>query len=325
MACTSHNSASDLRQRIWVLLGPTAGGKTAVSLYLAQRHPVEIVSVDSMQVYRGMDIGTAKPGPEALRRAPHHMIDVVEPEESFNAGRFRQMALAVIEDIHRRGRRPLLICGTPLYLKALLWGLFEGPGADAAIRERLRREASALGAEGLHRRLAGVDPEAARRISPNDFKRIERALEVYELTGEPISAQQEHFDAPPTIEHTAVGLNWPRAALYRRIDERVDRMMAAGLLEEVRRLAGRLGPQASQAVGYKELLAHLRGEVGLAEAVRLIKRNSRRLAKHQLTWFRRFSHVNWVTVSPEWTEEELAQGCENPLLNLEHFSAFGYD
>lgn len=290
----AHATARDGKESCWVLMGPTAGGKTELSLELARRCPMEIVSVDSMQVYRGMDIGTAKPGLEARRQVPHHMIDVLEPEETFNVGEFCRMALEAIVGIRARGRRPLLVCGAPMYLKALLWGLLPTPGADPALRERLREQAARHGAGALHHRLAELDPAAARRIAGNDLKRIERALEVRYLTGLPISAQQGQFDGPARVEYVAVGLRWPRQALYERIERRVDGMMAAGLLEEVRGLEGRLGPQASQAVGYKELSAHLRGEMTLEEAVGLIKRNTRRLAKHQITWFRHFPGVEWL-------------------------------
>ena len=319
-----YSLAQGNKRPCWVLLGPTASGKTELSLELARRCPVEIVSVDSMQVYRGMDIGTAKPGAEARRQVPHHMIDVLEPEESFNVGEFCRMALEAIEGIWARGKRPLLVCGAPMYLKALLWGLLPTPGPDAALRKRLRRRAACQGTEALHRRLAEVDPVAASRIGPNDLKRVERALEVHELTGQPISAQQSQFDGPPRLIHVAVGLRWPRQALYDRIERRVESMIAAGLLEEVRRLEGRLGPQASQAVGYKELSAHLRGEMTLGEAARLIKRNTRRLAKHQITWFRHFPGVNWLDM-PAWSDlQERARQCERICKRLDHLPSFSY-
>jgi tRNA dimethylallyltransferase len=300
----------------WVLLGPTASGKTAVSLDLAEKYPLEIVSVDSMQVYRDMDIGTAKPSEEQLRRVPHHMIDVVEPEEQFNVARYREMALEAMQGIRSRGRRPLLICGTPFYLKALLWGLFEGPGADEEVRRGLRREAEQHGTEHLHRRLAEVDPESADRIDPNDMKRIERALEVYELTGRPISQKQSQFEGEPEIDHVSVGLNWPREKLYERISRRVDRMMNRGLVEEVESLRGRLGPQASQAVGYKEIVSYLEGEIDLEEAVRLVKRNTRHLAKSQLSWFRRFPVREWIDISCECAMSQVTQRCEERFPQL---------
>jgi tRNA dimethylallyltransferase len=302
------NSPSD-HQMCWVLVGPTASGKTAVALELARRHPIEIVSVDSMQVYRGMDIGTAKPSPEQRAAVPHHLIDVLEPEEGCNAGLFRRMANEAIGRIQARGRRPLLVGGTPLYLKALVWGLIDAPGSDPGLRARLTEEAERGGAEVLHLRLSHLDPVAAARIHPNDVHRLVRALEVRELTGRPISAGQDQFDGPVRLRHRMAGLRWPRPALYARIERRVDRMVADGLLEEVATLRGRLGRQARQAVGYKELMAHLEGRIALPEAVRLIKRNTRRLAKHQLTWWRHFPQTHWVDAHVCSELSELADRC----------------
>ncbi|MFP4175912.1 MAG: tRNA (adenosine(37)-N6)-dimethylallyltransferase MiaA [Candidatus Brocadiia bacterium] len=293
----------------WVLLGPTAAGKTAVSLKLARQYPLEIVSVDSMQVYRGMDIGTAKPAPEDRAEVPHHMVDVVDPEQKFNVARFRERALGAMEQIRARGAVPLLLCGTPFYLKALLWGLFDGPGADEDIRRKLRDKADREGVEKLHDRLRRVDPESAEKIDRADYKRIERALEVYEITGEPISARQNEFDGPPEVGHVSVGIKWPRGVLYERIEERVEQMLESGLVEEVRRLRDRLGPQASQAVGYKEVISWLEGEVSFDEAVRRVKRNTRHLAKSQLNWFRKLPVDAWVEAKGAAGIEEIADRC----------------
>jgi len=309
----------------WVLVGPTASGKTELALRLGAKLPLEVVSVDSMQVYRGMDIGTAKPSAEERRLVPHHMVDVVEPDSEFNAARYREMAVAALEEIRLRGRQALLVCGSPLYLKALLWGLFEGPGADPRVRGRLRREAQEKGSEALHRRLSKVDPEAAMRIAPADLRRIERALEVYELTGRPISSRQKEFEGRPQIPYVAVGLRWGRRALGERIERRADQMMELGLLDEVKALRDRLGSQARQAVGYKELIAYLDGECSLEEAVELLKRNTRRLAKGQMTWFRRLPDVHWIDVSGESETEELAERCRFLFSRLEHCGSFGYD
>ena len=312
-------------ERCWILVGPTAVGKTELSLALAHERPVEIVSVDSMQVYRGMDIGTAKPRPEELLQTPHHMIDVVEPQEQFSVGRFCRMADESIRGIRGRGNRPLMLCGTPLYLKGILWGLFDGPEADPDLRRRLRTEAQRLGVAALHRRLAEVDAATARRVDPNDLVRIERALEVYELTGRRISEMQSQFDGAPRMDYVAVGLRRERPELYERIERRVDTMMAAGLLEEVRGLMGRLGPQAAQAVGYKELACHLRGEMSLADAVALVKRNTRRLAKHQMTWLRRLPQVAWLDLAAGARAAEALAGCERVYESLDATGVVGYD
>ena len=321
----SESSPRDTRSTCWVLVGPTASGKSAVAEAISGRRPVEILSVDSMQVYRGMDIGTAKPSEEVLRTTPYHMIDVLEPEERFNVARYCEMATFCLEDIWRRGKRPFLVCGTPLYLKGLLWGLFEGPGADPEFRRRLRRTANEKGSEALHRRLQEVDPAAAERIEPTDVKRLVRALEVYELTGEPISEQQQEFEGPAEIPHVMVGLRWPRQELYRRIERRVDRMLEAGLVEEVRAMSDRLGPQAGQAVGYKEFQQYLAGNCSLQEAVEEIKKNTRHLAKSQLTWFRRLAVDDWIEVQGERETEELARCCERRFAQLEESKLLSYD
>jgi len=297
----------------WALVGPTASGKSAVALELARRHPLEIVSIDSMQVYRGMDIGTAKPTAEERALVPHHMIDVLEPEESCNVARFCAMARQAIDDIRRRGRRPLLVGGTALYLKGLIWGLAEAPGRIPELRRRLERELAELGSRALHERLRRLDPPAAERIHPNDVQRLVRALEVCEGTGRGISVRQVQFAGEPQLSVAMVGLRLPRQELYRRIEERVDGMMRQGLLQEAKELRGRLGPQARQALGYKELMAYLDGRTSLAEAVALIKRNTRRFAKHQLTWFRHFPQIRWIGRPPQEDAAATARRCECAL------------
>ncbi len=293
----------------WALVGPTAVGKTEVALALGRREDLEVVAVDSMQVYRGMDIGTAKPTPRQRAEVPHHMIDVLEPGERCNVARFCGMARRAMRGIRQRGRRPLLVGGSPMYLKGLLWGLMPAPPRDPQVRERLRRRSEREGSGALHRRLERLDPEAAQRIHPNDVQRLVRALEVCELTGAPISEKQDQFDGEPQIDHIMLGLRRPRPELYRRINRRVDRMMEAGLVEEVRFLRHRLGPQASQALGYKQLVRYLEGEISLEEAVRLIKRDTRRYARHQLTWFRHFPELRWVEAGGEESASELAARC----------------
>jgi tRNA dimethylallyltransferase len=294
----------------WVITGPTASGKSAVALELAERHPVEIISVDSMQVYREMDIGTAKPGPAELARVPHHMIDVLDPGEPCNVARFCRLAAQAAAEVVARGRRPLLVGGAPMYLKGLLWGLMPAPGRDPAVRRRLQDDLARTGAQALHARLKAADPAAAERIHPNDVQRLLRALEYMDLTGQPISVGQQQFADEPSVTHTMVGLRRERADLYGRIDRRVDGMMEGGLLEEVRRLQGRLGPQARQALGYKELMAHLAGKKTLEEAVEAIKRRTRRYAKHQLTWFRHFPALAWLDVEPGESPSEASMRCK---------------
>jgi tRNA dimethylallyltransferase len=297
-----------------VILGVTASGKARLAFELAQRLDAEIVSVDSMKVYRRMDIGTAKPSPEAQQQVKYHMIDVVEPSESFSAGLFHEQASAVIGDMRARGKSVIAVGGTALYLKALLYGLFEGPGRDEQIRAELLAEADTVGLAALHRRLVEIDPEAADRISPNDTKRIIRALEVYRLTGKPISSLQRQFEAPaPVHDWMIVGLRRERALESRRINARVKRMIETGLVDEVGSLLAEerpLSPQARCAIGYAEIIEHLAGGMPLEEAVEQIKKNTRRLAKGQRTWFKTFRNVQWVDIEPEASPETIFDRAE---------------
>lgn len=278
-----------------VILGPTASGKSASAMALARRVGAEIVSVDSMQVYRGMDVGTAKPTPAERAQVRHHLIDVVEPDEPFTVARFVELVDAVIADARRRGVPLVLTGGTPLYYKALFDGLFGGPGADEAVRDRLR----ALPGEELHRRLIEVDPASAARIHANDAKRLVRALEVFELTGQPISSFQTEW-AAPVRRHAAtwIGLAWDKDALNRRINARVRSMIAGGWVEEVGALlarhGGALSHTAAEATGYRELIEHVEGRMSLDDAIEQIKIATRQLARRQMKWFRRFPDVTWV-------------------------------
>lgn len=292
-----------------LILGVTASGKGKVAFELARDLGGEIISVDSMKVYRRMDIGTAKPSADARRRIPHHVVDVVEPSESFSVGLFLDHALAAIDDIRRRGKTVVAVGGTALYIKALLYGLFEGPGGDEDIRAALRARAEADGWPALHAELAGIDPAAADRISPNDARRIIRALEVYQLTGRPISGFQRQFEADrPMHDWTIIGLRRDKPVESRRINARVRRMMDLGLVEEVRGLLGEDPPmsrQARGAIGYAEIIDHLEGRRSLADAVEQIKKNTRRLAKGQRTWFKTFRPVRWIDVEPERSNESV--------------------
>jgi tRNA dimethylallyltransferase len=276
-----------------VLTGPTGAGKTQLALELAERLGSEIVSMDSMALYRGMDVGTAKPTREERQRVPHHLIDVLDPWESSSVAWWLERASVCCREIEGRGRSVLFVGGTPLYLKALLRGLFEGPPADLALRARLEREAESAGSVALHARLAAVDPATAARLHPNDLRRIIRALEVFERSGRPISEQQTQWIDPHSEFHAPSSailyLDLPRDELYARIDARVRAMFVAGLVDEVaalRRLPRPLSREAGQALGYKEVLDHLDGKVRLEETVARVQQRSRNFAKRQLTWFR---------------------------------------
>ncbi len=291
------------------ILGATACGKGAVGREVARRAGGRIVSVDSMKVYRRMDIGTAKPPPELRREIPHYCIDLAEPSEHFSAARYVECADAAISEIRNAGAPPLAVGGTSLYIKALSEGLFEGPSADAELRRELRGRADAEGTPALHAELAGVDAQAADRIHPNDRKRIIRALEVYRLTGKPISTLQRQWDRSSRYDCLFVGLRRDRADLHHRINRRTERMIEAGLREEVRALLdepGGVAPQAAQAVGYAEMIAHLRGELTIEEATERIKINTRKLAKKQRTWHRRWPSVHWVDVPADEPPERTA-------------------
>jgi tRNA dimethylallyltransferase len=273
-----------------LLAGPTCAGKTGLALELAARYPVEIVSVDSAQVYRGMDVGTSKPAAADRRRVPHHLIDVCDPAERYSAGRFRREALELIHSIRSRGRVPLLAGGTMLYFRALMHGIAPLPQADPEVRARIEARARQAGWPSLHAELAARDPEAASRIRPADGQRIQRALEVIELTGERISVLQRLAEPPPLRLAAFALVPEDRAELYRRIDERFVAMMDEGFLDEVRALRARgdLHPDlpSLRSVGYRQLWAHVAGECGLAEAVAAGQRATRNLAKRQLTWLR---------------------------------------
>lgn len=280
-----------------IVLGPTAAGKSALAMSLALRFEGEIINADSMQVYRGFDIGTDKPPASDLAKVPHHLLDILEPDAVFSAADFARLAAAAVKDIHGRGRLPIVVGGTGLYLRALTEGLFPGPGGDRELRRSLHEEARALGVESLRRRLEEVDPEYARKIAPRDKIRIVRALEVYALTG---SALSGHFrrTAPPLedFQWARIGLQWERRELVRRIELRVDRMFERGIIEETRELLGRgLGPEASpfRALGYRHVLEVLRGALTAGQAASLTKRDTRRYAKRQMTWFRKMKDVIW--------------------------------
>jgi tRNA dimethylallyltransferase len=271
-----------------VLTGPTGSGKTQLGIELAQHLGAEIVSMDSMALYRGMDIGTAKPTPAERATVPHHLIDVLDPWESASVAWWLERAAECCRDVECRGKRILFVGGTPLYLKALQCGLFEGPPADHALRQQLEEEAARSGSAHLHARLAAVDPTSAQRIHANDVRRMVRALEVFTLTGKPLSAWQTQWERALNVNENAVlWLDMPRAELYERINRRVEGMFAAGFVEEVRRLrALRWSREAAKALGYREVCEYLDGRLDLTATVALVQLRSRQFAKRQLTWFR---------------------------------------
>lgn len=303
-------------KKLIVVCGPTASGKTALSIGLAKAFSGEVVSADSMQIYRGMDIGTAKPTAAEMEGVPHHMLDVAEPGEDYSVSRYTREAAACVEDILRRGKQPIVCGGTGLYIDGLLRGTeFQPCGVDLGLREALEEQWQQAGPAAMMARLAQADPESAARLHINDKRRILRALEVYLATGETITAHNLRTQTvPPRYAAVQLGLcTEPRAILYGRIDRRVDQMLALGLAQEVRQLQqeGRLAGTAAQAIGYKEMLDYLAGRVPLEQAAELIRQKSRNYAKRQLTWFRRKEEIRWITYNrPEMAGAILQEATE---------------
>ena len=286
-----------INNTVIILLGPTAVGKTGVSILLAKALKTEIISADSMQIYRHMDIGTAKPSSAELKEVPHHLINILSPDESFSAGLFRDNAVKVINELHKKNKIPLIVGGTGLYIKTLTRGLFEGLSADWKLRDELMEAERSHGKGHLYEYLEKLDPEAAGKIEQNDVRRIIRALEV-SLKDKRISEYQKSATRPEPYNFIKIGLTRERKELYRLIDERVEKMMRDGLREETERLF-KMKPSAAalQSLGYKEIGSYIAGEASLDEAVELIKKRTRNYAKRQMTWFRKEPDVHWVDVS----------------------------
>lgn len=295
------------RQRVIVVAGPTASGKTASAIVLARALDGEIISADSMQVYQGLDIGTAKPSEDEKMGVVHHMLDVVPPEAAFSVASYREMALPIVEDVLKRGKCPIICGGTGLYIDALLRPMsFSETPSDAGVRVALEAEAAEDGGrDRLHARLFEVDADTAARLHVNDVRRVIRALEVFEVTGKPFSAQQSKGE--DSFESLRIGIDVKRETLYARIDLRVEQMMKNGLLDEVKGLLKRIPPDAQcmQALGYKELAAHLAGQCTLKEAVARIQQRSRNYAKRQMTWFGRDPGMHWV--APLKPDDEIVE------------------
>jgi len=307
----------DTRREVLTIVGPTAVGKTAVAISVATSLGGEVVSADSRQIFRGMDIGTAKPTMDERQLVRHHLIDIVDPSERYDAARFASDAEAVIAELVTGGVAPLVVGGTGFYVASLFEGLFEGPGRDTGVRDSLTDRAASEGTAVLHEELATVDPASAERIHANDLSRIVRALEVYITTGTPLSEWHEGPARKTAFSARYVGLTRSRDALRKRIDERVDAMMRDGLLEEIERLVstGALSSSmpAASAVGYRELLPVVeRGEGDQSEAVELIKRNTRRYAKRQMTWFRSIEGIEWFDLDVMTPEDAARTIIETP-------------
>ena len=307
-----------MKHPIIAIVGPTASGKTRLSVELAARLGAEIISFDSMQIYRGMDIGTAKPTLEERRSIPHHMIDIADPREDFSVSRFVEEADKVLQDILSRGKPVVLVGGTGLYIDSLMKGLEFAPLPQSGVREELTRIAQEEGIEVIMERLRAVDPESAERIHPSNQKRVIRALEIYLESGKTMTQHNlETQEKPPKYEPLWIGLDYVnRETLYSRINRRVDLMLEQGLLEELKSLLAQGIPETAtsmQAIGYKEFLGYLRGECTLQEAADLLKQSSRRYAKRQRTWFYRNPKVNWLMLEDEPNFDKVLESCL-PLL-----------
>lgn len=303
-----------------LILGVTASGKGRLAFDLAEHLGAEIISIDSMKVYRRMDIGTAKPPKEARQHIKYHLIDIVEPSDSFSVGAFLDAASGAMEQIKKNNKKIVAVGGTALYIKSLLYGLFDGVGTDEQIRTGLRDRAEAKGLAELHKELTNIDPAAAGRINPNDAKRIIRALEVYQLTGKPISSFQKQWEQQQ-IKHkwSIIGLRREKADASSRINRRVIKMIEAGLIDEVKSLLNEKKPlskQARCAIGYAEIIEHLNGQINLKDAIESIKINTRRLAKGQRTWFKTFQNVRWLDITNDETSQHILDRTKKLLNNV---------
>lgn len=302
-----------MKRKILIIGGPTAVGKTDLSIEAALLLNGEIVSADSMQIYRYMDIGSAKPTPEERSRVPHHLVDEIDPAQSFSVFEYQKRARAAIEDIFSRGKTPVIAGGTGLYVNSLIYNMdFSERPDDNSFRKEMEALAEREGTEALHRLLAGKDPEAGKRIHPNNTKKIIRALEILEEGQERVKSFEESFVKNEDYDRCLIGLTRDREELYDRINRRVDILIEAGLVDEVQSLKGMGLTEddiSMKGIGYKEVFSYLHGEYDLEEAVRIIKRNTRHYAKRQLTWFRRYDDIHWINLSEVSHEDALEEIC----------------
>ncbi len=302
------------------IVGPTASGKTKLSICLSEKLGGEIISADSRQIYRFLDIGTAKPAPEELKRVTHHFMNILNPDQYYNAGEYGIQARAKIEELLKKSTQPILVGGSGLYIRAVIDGFFEGPGKNSEIREQLEIEARTFGSDKLFERLKKIDPISAAKMDATKVRRVIRALEVYYTTGKPISDLHSIQEKKISFEAVQFGLEWERKALYHRIEKRVDWMIENGLIEEARRLLVKgysRDANALNTVGYKEVFDFIEGKITKEEMIRLIKQNTRHFAKRQLTWFRADKRIRWIQVNDETNWSALAEQIQKEFISAQ--------
>ncbi len=314
-----------MEKRVIVIVGPTCSGKTFLSLLLAENLNSEIISADSRQVYKLLDIGTAKPSNTELKKIKHHFVDELNPEHDFNASRFEEDSIRLIKDLHQKNKIPIVAGGSGLYIKALVDGIFNSVGRDDKYRKELLNLKNEHGNEYLYELLMEKDPESAANMLPQNWKRVMRALEVFHLSGKPIGEFQNKYVRETGFEFLQFGLEWERSELYSNIEKRVDEMIESGLIEEVQNILRNgysSNINALNTVGYKEIIYYLDGEVSLERAVELIKRNTRRFAKRQMTWFRKDERIKWLKISGEQDLINSAEMIRNAVVNNEDQTLF---
>jgi tRNA dimethylallyltransferase len=306
-----------MERRVLAIVGPTASGKSKLAIKIAQRLKTEIISADSRQIFKELTVGTAKPDEEDLKKIKHHFINQISLSEQYDVGKFVKEAEKIINELHSLNKIPIVVGGSGLYISSLLYGIFEGPSADEEIRQSLEKELREKGLESLCQKLMEFDPETYAKIDKNNPRRVIRALEVYYLTGKPISQLQKEKQKTPEFENLIFGLKWERQKLYERINQRVDQMIKAGLIDEVQNILKKFGKDvnvALQTVGYKEVIEFLNGEISYDDMIELIKRNTRRYAKRQLTWFRKDKNIQWIEIQSEDEFEEIAERIINKIV-----------
>jgi tRNA dimethylallyltransferase len=299
-----------MERKVIVIVGPTCSGKTKVGISLAEKLQTEIISADSRQIYKYLNVGTAKPHTDELKKVRHHLIDCFEPDAEYNVSKFESDALEIINQIHSAGKIPIVVGGSGLYLRSLIDGLFNTVDVDVEYREELRILRETRGNDSLYDVLKKVDPESASKMLPQNWKRVMRALEVFHLTGEPIWKFQGSYSRETDLNFIQYGLNWERTILYRNIEKRVNDMIANGLVDEVKNILTMgysKNRNALNTVGYKEIISYLENEITLERAIELIKRNTRHFAKRQMTWFRKDERINWLQITSESDLDNAAQ------------------